>query len=60
MFIINKTVACSLVALAVAFNVNTVAAHENEHEKYGAEEFSFALWGDMPYAKMVMPLKFRR
>lgn len=51
MYIINKTAALSLVALAIATGFNTVTASENESEKYEAEEFSFALWGDMPYAK---------
>jgi len=53
MFIINKTVFRSLVALAIAVVFNTVSAKEDErdHEKYEAKEFSFALWGDMPYAK---------
>ena len=51
MSIIKKTAMCSLVALAVAGCVNTATARENEHEKYEAKEFSFALWGDMPYAK---------
>jgi predicted glycosyltransferase involved in capsule biosynthesis len=50
MSIIYKTAVCSLVALAIAASF-TVCAHENEHEKNEAEEFSFALWGDMPYAK---------
>ena len=47
---INKTVSRSLVALAIATSF-TVSADENKHEKHEAEEFSFALWGDMPYAK---------
>jgi hypothetical protein len=51
MSIIYKTAVCSLVALAIAGGFNTAIAHENEHERYEAEEFSFALWGDMPYAK---------
>ena len=51
MFTINKRVACSLVAFAIAVRFNTVAAHENEREKYEPKELSFALWGDMPYAK---------
>lgn len=50
MSIINKTAVRSLVALAIAASF-TVCAHENEHEKHEAEEFSFALWGDMPYVK---------
>ena len=41
----------SLVALAIAGCVNIATARENEHENHEAEEFSFALWGDMPYAK---------
>ena len=51
--IIIKTVARSLVALAIAVVFNTVSAKEDEqdHEIYEAKEFSFALWGDMPYAK---------
>lgn len=51
MSIIYKTAVCSLVALAIFGGFNTAIAHENEHERYEAEEFSFALWGDMPYAK---------
>jgi hypothetical protein len=51
MSLISKTGVRSLVALAIAAGVNTVTAHENEHKKYQAEAFSFALWGDMPYAK---------
>jgi hypothetical protein len=47
---INETVIRSLVALAIATSF-TVSADENKHEKHEAEEFSFALWGDMPYAK---------
>ena len=47
---INETVVRSLVALAIATSF-TVSADENKHEKHEAEEFSFALWGDMPYAK---------
>ena len=50
MSIINKTMTRSLIVLAVAASF-TVCAHENEHERYEAEAFSFALWGDMPYAK---------
>ena len=53
MFIINKTLARSLVALAITVGFNSVFASENESAKHEAEaeEFSFALWGDMPYAK---------
>ena len=53
MFIINKTLARSLVALAITVGFNSVFASENESTKHEAEaeEFSFALWGDMPYAK---------
>ena len=53
MFIINKTLARSLVALAITVGFNSVFASENESIKHEAEaeEFSFALWGDMPYKK---------
>jgi hypothetical protein len=53
MFILNKTLARSLVALAITVGFNSVFAGENESQKHEAEaeEFSFALWGDMPYAK---------
>jgi len=47
MSIIKKTAVLSLVALAIAAGLNTDTAHE----KYEAEAFNFALWGDMPYAK---------
>jgi hypothetical protein len=50
MFFKRKTAVSSLVALTIAVGFNSVTAHENEHEKQ-EEEFSFALWGDMPYAK---------
>jgi hypothetical protein len=51
--ITNKTVTRSLVALAIAVGFNTVSAKEveHDHEKYEAKDFSFALWGDMPYVK---------
>ncbi|MDD2659192.1 MAG: hypothetical protein PHY54_05850 [Methylococcales bacterium] len=49
--VFNKTAVCSLVALAIAGGFNTATARKNKHEKYETEEFSFALWGDMPYAK---------
>jgi hypothetical protein len=53
MSLTNKTVARSLIALAIAVGFNTVSAKENEQdrEKLEAKEFTFALWGDMPYAK---------
>jgi hypothetical protein len=51
MSFINKTAMCCLVSLAIAGCFNAVTAHENGFDKYEAEEFSFALWGDMPYAK---------
>ena len=53
MSIINKTMTRSLITLAIAVGFNTVSAKENslEQEKYEAKEFSFALWGDMPYEK---------
>ena len=47
---INKTVVRSLIALAITASF-AVSADDNEHERHEAEEFSFALWGDMPYAK---------
>ncbi len=55
--VINKTVARSLIALAIAIGFNTVSAKEDEHDRdhdhgrFEAKEFSFALWGDMPYAR---------
>jgi hypothetical protein len=54
MSLITKSVARSLIALAIVVGINTVYASENEstnQEAAEAEEFSFALWGDMPYAK---------
>lgn len=51
MFINRKTMPKTVLVLAIAVFFNTAAAHEQEHEKNEAEEFSFALWGDMPYAK---------
>ncbi len=51
MSVINKNLLRSLTALAIAAVLNTAVADDNEHEKLEAEEFSFALWGDMPYAK---------
>jgi hypothetical protein len=49
--VFNKTVVCSLVTLAIAGSFNTADARKNRHHKHETEEFSFALWGDMPYAK---------
>lgn len=51
MSITTKTVAYSLAALAIAAGFTIIKAKQNGHEKYEAEKFSFALWGDMPYAK---------
>jgi len=51
MFFKSKTAVCSLVILTIAVGFNSATAHENEHEQHEAEGFSFALWGDMPYAK---------
>jgi hypothetical protein len=49
--VFNKTAVGSLVALAIAGSFNTATARKNKHHKHETEEFSFALWGDMPYAK---------
>lgn len=51
MFNIKKIAKLSLAAFAIAGGSNTAMAHENGHGKYEAGEFSFALWGDMPYSK---------
>lgn len=48
---IDKNLLCSLTALAISAVLNIAIADENEHEKLEAEEPSFALWGDIPYAK---------
>lgn len=49
--IINKIAVVGLVTLAIAAGLNTDITHKNNHEKYEAEAFNFAQWGDMPYAK---------
>ena len=59
MSIIYKTAVCSLVVLAIAGGFNTAIAHENEHERYEAEEFSLRFGATCLTQKMVTPLKFR-
>lgn len=52
MSIIHTATVRRIVALAIAASINSVAAaQEHRHENHEAKPFSFALWGDMPYAK---------